>query len=123
MRLLSPKEAKEIEWAFPIFGIPKKNKVKMRTVGDFRGLNPLLERIPCHIEPVHELVMSVGQFKWDSVFDLNMGYYIIKLCDLMRQFMQLNTIFGICKCQVLTMGVSPAREIFQHRMEHVMIIV
>ena len=69
----------------------------MRIVGDFRRLNPLLERIPCHIEPVHELVMPAGRFKWGSTFDLNIGYYIMKLRDLARQFMQLNAIFGTCE--------------------------
>ena len=106
-----------------MFGIPKKNKVEMRTVGDFRRLNPLLERIPCHIEPVHELIMSVGRFKWGSAFDLNMGYYVMKLCALTRKFCRLITIFGTCECQVLAMGVSPAGEIFQRRMEFLLMKV
>ena len=43
LHLLTPKEAEETEWAFSMFGIPKKNKKEMRTVGDFRNLNKVLE--------------------------------------------------------------------------------
>ena len=61
--LLPSEKAKEMEWAFPMFEMPKKNKIEMRTNGDFHKLNALLERNPCHFEPIHELAMLTGRFK------------------------------------------------------------
>ena len=100
-----------------MFGILKKNKIEMQTVGDFHKLNPSLERIPHHVKPAHELAMSVGQFKWESAFDLNMEHYVMRLYALTSKFMRLIAMFRMCECQVLAMGVAPAGEIFQCRME------
>ena len=96
-----------------MFGIPKKDKKSIRTVGDFRVLNTYLERTPCHVEPTFELLMSLGIWLWATAFDLNMGYYAMKLCEKTRKFVRLITIWGIYECLVLLMGTSPASDIFQ----------
>ena len=39
LRLLLPEEVEQTKWAFPMFRTPKKNKLEMRIVGNFRYLN------------------------------------------------------------------------------------
>ena len=45
-----------------MFGVPKKNKREIRTVGDFRVFNSMIKRSFCHIEPVHDLIMSIEEY-------------------------------------------------------------
>ena len=91
----------------------------MRTVGDFRKLNQALARTPCHIEPIHDLVMSVGRFLWGSAFDMSVGHCIMKLCALTRLFCRLTTMFSIYECQALAMGVSPSAKSFNEGLNFV----
>ena len=121
MRKLSPEEAENAEWGFPMFGVPKKNKREIRTVVDYRKLNRVIKRNPCYIEPMHDLIMSVGQWKWGSEFDLNMGYHAMKSCEKTRIFMRIVTIFGMCEPLVLAMGVAPASDAFQRRTSNLVI--
>eukprot|EP00957_Ditylum_brightwellii_P031903 2418918-Ditylum_brightwellii.AAC.1 len=69
---LSPEEADAAEWMFPMFFVPKKDKVSMQTVGNFRRLNELLIRSPEFIEPINDLLASLGAWNWVSNIDFNM---------------------------------------------------
>eukprot|EP00957_Ditylum_brightwellii_P191493 14578748-Ditylum_brightwellii.AAC.1 len=75
----------------------------------------MLLQNPQFIEPIHDLLMLVGYWEWVLTADLNMGYYAMHLSPESRKVMRLNTIWGIYKCLVLAMGVSPATDIFQRR--------
>ena len=80
IRRLSPIEVEKFERAFPVFGVPKKDKKSVRTVGDFRQLNACLDRTPCHIEPINDMLMSLVMWTWGSALDLNMRHYAMRLC-------------------------------------------
>ena len=54
---------------FLVFGVPKKDKKQVRTVGDFRALNAMLERTQYCVEPTHELLCSIEHFTWTSNLD------------------------------------------------------
>eukprot|EP00957_Ditylum_brightwellii_P123130 9388161-Ditylum_brightwellii.AAC.1 len=82
---LLPEEADAAEWAFPMFFVPKKDKVSMRTVSNFRRLNELLIRSPKFIEPINDLLASLGAWSWVSNINFNMGYYIMGLCPATQQ--------------------------------------
>ena len=120
IRRLSPIEAEKCEWAFPAFGVPKKDKKSIRTVGDFRKLNAHLDRTPCCIEPINDMLMSLGAWTWGSAFDLNMGCYAMRLCQKTRTFVRLITIWGMHECLVLWMGTSPASDVFQGRLQNIL---
>ena len=112
---LPPLEVEKSEWGYPIFGVPKKDKKQIRTVGDFRVLNTMLECTPQYIEPIHELSCSIGRFIWVSNLDLPMAHYTMSLSPKSKTTITLVTIFGTCECQVLWMGVLPASDMFQGR--------
>ena len=120
LRLLPPIEAEKSEWGFPMFGIPKKNKREIRTVGDFRRLNSMFKTCPHHIEMIDDMLASVGIWAWDSGLDLNMGYYAMKLCPKTRKFVCVVTIWGIYECLILAMGTSPASHVFQRRVTYIL---
>jgi hypothetical protein len=72
------------EWAsiFPSFAIPKKNgRSTIRVVTDLRKLNLLLKRHPFSIPKIGyaDMIRSMEGFSFASAWDLNMGYYHIKL--------------------------------------------
>ena len=116
IRRLSPVEVEKCELAFPAFGVPKKDKKSIRTVGNFRKLNSCVDRTSCHIEPTNDMLMSLGACAWGSAFDLNMGCYAMRLCQKTRKFVRLITIWGTCECLVLWMGTSPASDTFRGRL-------
>mmetsp|Transcript_5670 Transcript_5670/g.8320 ORF Transcript_5670/g.8320 Transcript_5670/m.8320 type:complete len:116 (+) Transcript_5670:1745-2092(+) len=95
--------------------VPKKDKVSMQTVGNFRQLNELLIRSPKFIEPINDLLASLGAWNWASNIDFNMGYYAMELCPTTQKFVCLVTIWGIYKCLVLATETSPSSGIFQRR--------
>ena len=113
-KLLS-KEADMSLWGFPAFGVPKKDRKSMRTVGDFRVLSSMLLRSPCFIESIEDLLSSLGTWQWASGIDLNMGCCAMKLCENTRKFVRLVTTWGTHECLVSWMGTSPAGDTFQRR--------
>ena len=74
--LLTKVEASE--WSSPSFAIPKKNNT-IRFVTDFRVLNTKLLRKPYHLPLIQEILHNLGQFRYATCVDLNMGYYSMKL--------------------------------------------
>ena len=75
----------------------------------------MLERAPCCIEPVYELLRSTGHFPWASNLDFTMDRYAMCSSPKSKKTMRLVTIFGAYECQVLWMGASPASDVFQGR--------
>eukprot|EP00957_Ditylum_brightwellii_P143068 10900838-Ditylum_brightwellii.AAC.2 len=87
----------------------------MQTVRDFRWLNKLLLRSPEFVDPIDNLLASLGAWNLVSNIDFNMGYYEMELCPMTQKFVQLVTIWGIHECLVLAMGLSPLADVFQQR--------
>ena len=73
LQKLTPEEAEQVEWRFPMFGIPKKNKKHILMVIDYSKLNQLVKRIPCFVEPMHDLIISFGHWTWGLVVNSSMG--------------------------------------------------
>eukprot|EP00957_Ditylum_brightwellii_P068989 5235920-Ditylum_brightwellii.AAC.1 len=69
-----------------MFFVPKKDKVSMQTVSNFRWLNELLIRSPKFIEPINNLLASLGAWNWASNTDFNMGYCAMELCPTTQKF-------------------------------------
>ena len=97
-----------------------QERQKIRTVGDFRLLNAMLVRTPCIIEPLHKLLYYIGHFTWALDLFLPMAHSTMSSCKESIFFMKLVTIFGIYECQALWMGVYPASDIVQVKIDFVL---
>eukprot|EP00957_Ditylum_brightwellii_P157947 12022753-Ditylum_brightwellii.AAC.1 len=62
-----------------MFFVPKKDKVSMQTVSNIRWLNELLIKSPEFIEPINNVLASLGGWNWALNIDFNMGYYAMEL--------------------------------------------
>ena len=61
------------------FIIPIKNRT-IRFISDFRELSKRIKRKPFPIPKIQDLLPKLEDFKYASSFNLNKGYYHIKLC-------------------------------------------
>ncbi len=114
---LTPDEFEAREWAFPAFGVPKKNGT-IRLVIDFRRLNTEQVRREYPLSTTEEILTSICGFLYASSLDLNMGYLSITVNDVTRKIITIVMPFGAYECLTLPMGVMPATNIFQARMVH-----
>jgi hypothetical protein len=117
MRRLTPTEFEARVWAFPAFGIPKKNGT-IRVVIDFRRLNSQLVRREFPLSMTEEILTSIKGFLYATSLDLNMGYLSIPLNDRAREILTIIMPFGAYECLALPMGVMTATDLFQARMVH-----
>ncbi len=67
-----------LQWALPTFIIPKKDST-VHTISDFRELNKCILRKPCPIPKISTILQELEGFTYATDFDLNMGYYTIRL--------------------------------------------
>jgi hypothetical protein len=66
------------EWALPSFIIPKKDKT-VRFLSNFWEVNKRLVRKPLPISKISTMLQELEGFSFATVFDLNIGYYTIRL--------------------------------------------
>ncbi len=67
-----------LQWVSPTFIIPNKNST-VCTISDFRELNKRIVRKPYPIPKISMILQELEGFTYATAFDLNMGYYTIKL--------------------------------------------
>ena len=103
------------EWAAPSFAIPKKDGT-IRFVTDFRGLNGCLKRKPYPIPVIQDILAGLGEFKYATCLDLNMGYYSMELDEESKNLCVICLPWGLYRYNALPMGVKPASDIFQEAM-------
>jgi hypothetical protein len=115
---LTPEEFEKREWAFPAFGVPKKNNT-IRFVIDFRRINANLIRREFPLWTTEEILTSIKGFLYATSIDLNMGYPSIPLNNEARKILTIVMPFGAYECLTLPMGVMPALDLFQARMVHI----
>ncbi len=73
LRKLTAKEVELNDWAFPAFGVPKKN-CKIRIVAELWKVNNMIERSEFHIPAIEDTLTSIKGFLFATGIDLNMGY-------------------------------------------------
>jgi hypothetical protein len=64
--------------ALPLFIVPKKNN-NVRFLSDFWEVNKRLIRKPFPIPKISMVLQELEGFTFATAFDLNMGYYTIRL--------------------------------------------
>lgn len=109
--------AKEVElgnWAFPTFGVPKKNG-QIRIVADLRKVNNMIERSEFHIPVIEDTLIGIQGFSFATKINLNIGYQALHLDNYAKSILQIIFPFGVYEYQVLPMGVKPATDLFQSR--------
>jgi hypothetical protein len=67
-----------LEWASPLFIIPKKNKT-VSFLSNFGEVSKMLVRKPCPIQKISMVLQELEGFTFPIALDLNMGYYTIRL--------------------------------------------
>ena len=115
--VLSPIKASE--WACPSFAIPKKNKT-IRFISDFRGLNKKIKRKPYPLPLMHDIIPSIGKFKYATTVDLIMGYYSMLLNEKAKERCVICLPWGLYQYNVLPMGLIVSADVFQEAMGKLM---
>ena len=100
---------------FSKFAIPKK-KNTIQFVTDFRVLNTKLSRKPYPLPLIQEILHNLGQFRYATCVDLNMGYYSIKLDEESRKKCVTCLPWGLYAYNMLPMGLKIASDVFQEAM-------
>ncbi len=67
-----------LEWASPLFIMPKKNRT-IRFLSNFWEVNKRLIRKPFPIPKISTVLQELEGFTFATALDLNMGYYTIRL--------------------------------------------
>ena len=115
--VLSP--IKSFEWACPSFEIPKRNKT-IRFIFDFRGLNKKIKRKPYSLPLMHDIIPTIGKFKYATTIDLIMGYYSMLLDEIARERCVICLHWGLYCYNVLLIGLIVFADVFQESMGKLM---
>ena len=108
--LLTKVEASE--WSSPSFAIPKKNNT-IGFVTDCRVLNTKLSRKPYPLPLIQEALHNLGQFRYATCVDLNMGYYSMKLDEESQKKCVTCLPWGLYAYNMLPMGLKLPRMCFK----------
>ena len=103
------------EWSLPSFAIPKKNQT-IWFVTDFRVLNTMLKRKPYPLLIIHEIIQTMGSFRYATYVDLNMGYYSMELDEESKKRRVTCMLLGLYAYNMLPMGIKVATDVFQEAM-------
>ncbi len=99
-------------WASPTFIIPKKDST-VHTISDFRELNKRIVRKPYPIPKISLIPQELESFTYATAFDLNMGYYTIRLDLVASEMCTIIFPWGKYSYKRLPMGFGGSAYIFQ----------
>ncbi len=99
-------------WALPTFIIPKKDRT-VRTISDFRELNKRILRKSYPIPKISTILQELEGFNYATAFDLNMGYYTIRLDPTASEMCTIIFPWGKYSYERLPMGFGGSADIFQ----------
>jgi hypothetical protein len=96
----------------PTFIIPKKDST-VRTISDFRELNKRIVRKPYPIPKISTILQELEGSTYATAFDLNMGYYTIRLDPTTSEMCTIIFPWGKDSYKILPMGFGGSADIFQ----------
>ncbi len=99
-------------WASLIFIIPKKDST-VRTISDFRELNKCIVRKPYPIPKISTILQKLEGFTYATAFDLNMGYYTIRLDPTASEMCTIIFPWGKYSYKRLPIRIGGSANIFQ----------
>jgi hypothetical protein len=109
------KRANGSQWGAPTFVVPKKDGTA-RFISDFRELNKWIQRQPCPIPKIQNLLLKLEGFKHGTALDLNMGHCHIEPSESAKELCTITTQWGKHEHQRLPMGLCDSPDIFQEKM-------
>jgi hypothetical protein len=99
-------------WALPTFIIPHKDST-VRTISDFRELNKRIVRKPYPISQISTILQELEGFTYATAFDLNMGYFTIRLNPTASKMCTIIFTWGMYSYKRLPIGFGGSAGIFQ----------
>ena len=117
MGVLQPQVA--LEYQSPSFIIPKKNGT-VRVVSDFRVLNLKLQQVTYPIPRIQDILISLNGFTYETLLDLNMGYYALRLTPNAQKLCTIVFPWGKYSYLRLPMGIANSPDIFQSKINQLM---
>jgi hypothetical protein len=106
-------------WVLPTFIIPQKESI-VHTISDFRELNKCIARKPYPIPKSSTMLQELEGFTYATAFDLNMGYYAIRLDPAASKMCTIIFPWGKYFYKRLHMGFGGSLDIFQAQMMDLM---
>ncbi len=108
-----------MEWASPLFIIPKKNRT-VRFLSNFGEVNKRLIRKPVPIPKKSTVLQELEGFTFATALDLNMGYYTIRLDPNASRICTVIFLWGKYSYKRLPMDIAGSPDIFQSKMLELM---
>jgi hypothetical protein len=99
-------------WASLTFIIPKKDST-VHTISYFRDLNKRMIRKPYPIPKISMILQELEGFSYVTAFDLNMGYYTIRLDQTVSKMCTIIFPWEKYSSKRLPMGFGGSAAIFQ----------
>ena len=101
-----------------LYSTKKDNTVCV--VSDFREVNKRIVRKPFPIPKISTVLQELEGFTYTTVFDLNMGYYTIRLDSDVSKICNIILPWGQYSYLRLPIGVACSLDIFQAKMSELM---
>jgi hypothetical protein len=112
-------EESQSEWSSPCIVVPKPDG-GIRAVVDFRQVNTQIMGNSFPLPLIEDLISRIGKAQIFTKFDLNKGFYQIKLNDNSKQYTAFNTPFGLFNFKRLPFGLKTSPSQFQYLMSKVL---
>ena len=103
----------------PFLFISKKNGT-VRFISDFRYLNKNLVHKPYTIPKIADILQKLERLSYATSFDLDMGYYSVRLDFSSQKLCTIITPWGKYQYQRLPMGVNVSPDVYQEKMSKLM---
>ncbi len=101
------------QWTSLTLITPKKDDSTVRTISDFGELNKCKVRKRYPIPKISTILQELEGFTCATAFDLNMGYYTIRLDPIASKMCTIIFPWGKYSCKRLPMGFGGSANIFQ----------
>jgi hypothetical protein len=108
-----------LEWASPLFIIPKKNRT-VRFLSNFGEVNKRLIGKPFPIPKISMVLQELEGSTFATAQDLNMGYYTIRLDPDASRICTIIFPWGEYSYKRLQMGIAGSPDVFQSKMLELM---
>ena len=95
------------------FVVVRKPNGKLRICLDPTYLNPHIIRTVCNSNTLDNVVHELRKAKYYAVFDAIKGFLHVPLDDKSKLLTAMLTPLGVFICNVFTMGLSNANDIFE----------
>lgn len=108
------------EWASPMVIVKKPNGEIRPCLDGSKTINPFIETNHYPIPQIDDLLVNKSNANWFTVLDLKGAYTQLKVNEISKQILGVNTIKGLYVYKRLPFGVKPAAQIFQSVMDKIL---